>query len=78
MWVRLPPAPPILEKIMKFRLHDFKRNFLVLVIACLLNFAFAFEKLFLVLGCPLSDLVWLIVYGGTALVLTFIAFYDLL
>lgn len=61
---------------MKFRLHDFKRNFLVLVIACLLNFAFAFEKLFLVLGCPLSDLVWLIVYGGTALVLTFIAFYD--
>ena len=61
-WVRLSLAPPILEKIMKFRLHDFKRNFLVLVIACLLNFAFAFEKLFLVLGCPLSDLVWLIVY----------------
>ena len=58
------------------KLHDFKRNFIVLTIACVLNFAFALEKLFIVIGSPLSDVIWLFVYGGISVILTVVAYYD--
>ncbi len=58
------------------KLNDYKRNFFVLVIACILNFTFALEKFFIVINCPLPDLTWMVVYGGFSIILAVIAFYD--
>ena len=58
------------------KLHDIKRNLIVLIIACLLNFAFAMEKFFIVIESPLSDFTWMVIYFGVSLILTFVAFYD--
>lgn len=58
------------------KLSDYKRNFIVLVIASLLNFSFAMEKLFIINGFPLSGSVWFFVYFMFSFVLAIIAFYD--
>lgn len=58
------------------KLNDNRRNFLVLVIASILNFSFALEKFFLSIGFPLPDPVWMIAYGGFGIILSVIAFYD--
>lgn len=55
---------------------DHKRNFVVLMVACILNFSFAAEKFFLAIGNPISDLTWMIVYGGLGSYLAFLAFSD--
>lgn len=57
-------------------MHDHKRNFVVLLIACLLNFAFAVEKFLNYIGHPLSDFYWFIIYGTTSVILAIAAFYD--
>lgn len=56
--------------------RDHLRNFRLLVVACVLNFAFAIEKVFIVIGHPQSDLIWMIVYGGLGIYLAIIAFHD--
>ncbi len=55
---------------------DDKRNFLVLIVACILNFSFAFEKLFIVIGHQQPDWLWLIVYGWLGLILAWVAVHD--
>ena len=54
------------------KLSDYKRNFIVLIIASLLNFSFAMEKLFIINGFPLSDSVWFL------FILCFLLFLQLL
>lgn len=43
--------------------QDQKRNLHVLIIACILNFSFAAEKLFIIIGHQLPDLIWFFIYG---------------
>lgn len=57
---------------------DHRRDFRVLVIACILNFSFAFEKLFIVIGHPMSDKIWLAVYGLFGVFLAYVAAVDFL
>jgi|JI10StandDraft_1071094.scaffolds.fasta_scaffold01351_4 hypothetical protein len=57
-------------------MHDNQRNFIVLLIACLLNFAFAMEKFLSYIGNPLSDFVLFMIYGGISIVLAIAAFCD--
>ncbi len=57
-------------------LNDTKRNFLVLIIACVLNFCFALEKFLIIISFPLSDVFWFLIYGGFSLILAIFAFYD--
>lgn len=57
-------------------LHDYHRNLAVLVIACLLNFAFAFEKFLIVIEHPWSDKTWMFIYGGISIILSAVAYYD--
>lgn len=42
---------------------DQKRNLHVLIVACVLNFSFAIEKLCNITGHQQSDFVWFCVYG---------------
>jgi len=56
--------------------QDHKRNLHVLIIACVLNFAFAAEKLFIITWHQLSDTVWFFVYGWFWLYLAWVATYD--
>jgi len=56
--------------------NDHKRNLHVLLVACVLNFSFAFEKLFIIMKNPLSDTVWFCIYGWIGLYLAIIAIYD--
>lgn len=52
------------------------RNLQVLIFASTLNISFAFEKLFIVIGSPLSDKIWLCVYWFMWLYVTYIALKD--
>ena len=61
---------------MKNLTADQKRNLHVLIVACILNFSFALEKLFIVIGHQLPDAVWLVVYGGFWVYLAWIAIHD--
>lgn len=56
--------------------EDQKRNLHVLVVACILNFAFAAEKLFIIIGHQQSDFVWFCVYGWLGLYLAYVAIHD--
>lgn len=55
---------------------DAKRNFKVLLVACILNISFAIEKLLNCIGMPLSDLTWFFIYGTMGIYLAYIAFHD--
>ena len=55
---------------------DQKRNLHVLIVACVLNFSFAIEKLCNITGHQQSDFVWFCVYGWFWLYLVAIAVYD--
>lgn len=61
---------------MKQLTPDQKRSLHVLVVACILNFAFAAEKLFIITGHQLSDKVWFCVYGWLGLYLAYVAIHD--
>ena len=54
-----------------------RRNFQILLTASFLNLSFALEKLMIVIGYPLPDFVWMILYATLALYLSLIAFSDL-
>lgn len=58
------------------KIHDYKRNFIILVIASLLNLSFALEKLLIILKFPLPDISWFFIYFLFSLILAIVAFYD--
>lgn len=53
-----------------------KRDFIILLVASLLNLSFAAEKLFIICGNQQPDWVWFCVYGGIGVFLTYIAVVD--
>lgn len=55
---------------------DHKRNLRLLVVACVLNFSFAFEKFCNITGHPQSDAVWFAVYGGLGVYLAYLCVHD--
>lgn len=56
--------------------QDQKRNLHVLIVACVLNFSFAAEKLFIITGHQQSDFTWFCVYGWLGLYLAYVAVHD--
>ena len=57
---------------------DHLRNFQVLLLASILNISFAAEKVLLGFGIDLGNWAWAGIYGGLALVTTWMAFHDYL
>jgi hypothetical protein len=51
--------------------HDERRNIRLGGIVSLYGIAFATEKLLNVIGYPLSDMLWMLIYGGFALISTY-------
>lgn len=55
---------------------DAQRNFQVLMLASILNLSFAAEKVLLGFGIDLGNWAWAAIYGGLALVTTWLATHD--
>lgn len=53
-----------------------RRDFFILIVASLLNFSFAAEKAFIVLWHQQPDTVWLAMYWGMWILLTYLAVAD--
>ena len=57
---------------------DHQRNFQVLLLASILNISFALEKVLLGFGIDLGNWAWAGIYGGLAVLTTWMAFHDYL